>query len=188
MVESLAEPDMGAAQLAHLGPQPVLHLGPLQRHGEAGHGVALDLGEVGEPLEGLELEVADVAELVPSQLEEAGQRNLAAEEKEIHEVAAAGAADDGAELHQPEIGGGDYGKAGEVRERLNEWIRVIEEADAYSAAPDEEITVAGGLDLGLGRGGQQRGEQIAPVRAGEPVGVGHEVQIRHRAMAGVEGQ
>ncbi len=71
---------MGAAQLAHLGPQPALHRGPFQWHGEAGHRIALDLGQIRETLEGLQPEVAHVAELVLGEVEEIGERQLAAEQ------------------------------------------------------------------------------------------------------------
>src|SRR3954447_13092275 len=82
---SSTEPGSLPPQLPHLGPQPRLHHVPRQGNGEAGHWIARDPGQVGEPLECLEREVADVAEFVFGKVEEVFEGDLAAEEVEVHE-------------------------------------------------------------------------------------------------------
>ena len=76
-----------------------------------------------------------------------------------------------------------------VLERLDQRVGIVEEADAHAAAgADEEVAVARGLHLGLGLEGQQVGQEVAPVGAGQPVGAAHQIEVADRPVAGVEGQ
>src|SRR5919106_4677549 len=108
---------MHAPQLPHLAADPGLDVAPVERDGEAGHGLSGGLGEVGEAFESLEGEVADMAELVSGPGEQLGEGQLAAEEIEVGEVALGAAADDGGDLHQAQVDGGGDGQAREVLER-----------------------------------------------------------------------
>ena len=158
------------------------------------HRLAFDLGEVGEPLERLQREVADVAELVGRGGEQVAERQLPAEQVEVDEVAPAAAADDGAELHQPEVEGGGDLDAVVLRGRRRERVRVVVEADRGSAAAvavhsaQREEAVARRLHLHARRGGEQRLQQVAPLRRRQAVGHRHEVEVAHPPVPEVERQ
>jgi hypothetical protein len=94
-----------AAQSLDLSPRPGNNVGPIDRCGQGGHWLAFCLGEITESFESLEGEVPDVPELGDRSLQELCERQSLAKQIEIDEIPAGTTADDGAQLHEPEVDG-----------------------------------------------------------------------------------
>ena len=143
---------------------------------------------VGKPLHRLQGEISDVSELLLRALEEQGERQLAAEQVEVDEIALAPAADDRSELHQAEVERrGDR----EIRaaERLDQRIGVVVEAQRERPRQLEgEVAVAGGVDPGPGGHLQEIHQQVAPVLGREPIGERHQIETSHRPVPEIERQ